>query len=98
MKLYPRNRHIVVKPAFEKKVEKESGVTSTGVLLPDDYREKESPYVQAKVVESSPDCSIGVSKGDKVLIQRSMLEEIEVNGNNVYLVLENYIYGVLSDR
>ena len=97
MKLYPRNRHVVVKPTFEK-TEKDSGITSTGVLLPEDYRQKESSYVQARVEEVSPDCSVGVSKGDKVLIQRSMLEEVEVDGSGIYLVLENYIYGVLSDR
>ena len=54
--------------------------------------------MQARVKELSPDCTVNVSKGDKIVIERSMLQEVEVSEGSFYLVLENYIYGVLSNR
>ena len=92
MNLYPRNRHLVIDLIEERKEEQ------SAVLLPDSYKQKDSLFVQARVREISPDCNSNFSKGDRVILQRSMLQEVEVDGSNFYLVLENYIYGVLSTR
>jgi len=92
MKLYPRNRHLIIEPIEEKPEEQ------TGILLPEDYTKPKPPFMQARVKELSPDCTVNVSKGDKIVIERSMLQEVEVSEGSFYLVLENYIYGVLSNR
>ena len=31
--------------------------------------------------------------GSKIVIERRMLNEINANGQTIYLVLENYVYG-----
>ena len=93
MKFYPRNRHILVEVVKEKEPELE-----TRVLLPEDYGTKNPPYVCAVVKEISPSCTTNVGKGDKVIIESSMLQELNVDDNLYTIVLENYIYGVISSR
>ena len=93
MKLYPRNRHLVIEPIEEKEEEKESAV-----LVPEGYGKPKPPFLQARVKEVSPDCTSNFSKGDKIIIERSMLQELSVEDLDFYLVLENYVYGVLSTR
>ena len=93
MKLYPRNRHLVIEP-----IEKEKEEERSTVLLPEGYGKPDPPFLQARVKEVSPDCKSNFSKGDRVVLERSMLQELTVEGTEFYLVLENYIYGVLSNR
>ena len=94
MKLYPRNRHLVIEP-IEETQEEES---ETSVLLPEGYAKPKPPFLQARVREVSPDCKSNFSKGDRVVLERSMLQEVTVEDTEFYLVLENYVYGVLSNR
>ena len=93
MNLYPRNRHLVVELIEEKEEAEKSSV-----LLPEGYKKEKPPYAQARVKEVSPDCTSNFSKGDKIVIEGSMLQTIQINESDFYLVLENYVYGVLSDR
>ena len=93
MKLYPRNRHLVVEP-----IENEEEEEKTTVLLPEGYGKPKPPFVQARVREVSPDCASNFSKGDSIVLERSMLQEVTVEDAEFYLVLENYVYGVLSNR
>tara|TARA_Y100000034_G_C6883889_1_gene405520 strand:- start:953 stop:1246 length:294 start_codon:yes stop_codon:yes gene_type:complete len=94
MRLSPRNRHLVIEPILKEEEREESAV-----LLPDDYlKHKEHPYVSAKVVEVAPDCDINVSKGDMAVVESRMLQEVEINNTKVYIILQNYVLGVLSSR
>ena len=93
MKLYPRNRHLVVEP-----IEEDKEVEESAVLLPEGYGTPEPPFLQARVKEVSPDCKSNFTKGDTVVLERSMLQEVTVEDAEFYLVLENYVYGVLSNR
>ena len=94
MKLYPRNRHLVVELIEKDRTEEEE----TRFLLPEDYQKKQSPFLQVRVKETSLDCNLKVARGDNIVIERSMLQEVEVDKNKFYLVLENYVYGVLADK
>ena len=94
MKISPRNRHIVVEKVEEKNKEERK----TGILLPEDYKEKPKPYALVRIRDTAPDCTVSVGKGDVALVENSMIQKIEIQGETVYLVLENYIYGVISKR
>jgi hypothetical protein len=39
-----------------------------------------------------------VSKADFIVVQRSMVEEIEVKGEVFHTILENHVFGVLENR
>lgn len=90
MKFSPKNRHLWVNPHEEKQEEGEN----LKILVPTDYEKPKSPYVMATVMKTSDDCTIlGIAPGSKVIVERRMLHNLEIEGKNIYLVLENYVYG-----
>lgn len=93
MYLEPTNRHLLVLP-IETKEEKERSL----IVLPDEYKVPEAPYVTCDVLGMAADCSIQVSIGDSIVVERRMLQEIKAAGETNYLVLENYVYGRLKDE
>tara|TARA_B100000214_G_C23519222_1_gene424214 strand:+ start:65 stop:346 length:282 start_codon:yes stop_codon:yes gene_type:complete len=88
----PFNRHLLVEPLEEEEEESESVI-----VLPTDYEKPKSQYLPAKVLDYSEDCSIELTKGSTVVIERRMLHAIEVKDKTYYLVLENYIFGRLEN-
>ena len=94
MGLDPRNRHLLVEPLSEREEEKKE----TGVLLPDSYKPQQNAYVMAKIIELAPDCSVDCKSSDTIVIERSMLNEVNFGEEVFYLVLENYVLGVFEGR
>ena len=90
MYLEPKNRHLLVLPLEEEEKE-------TLIVLPDDYKKPESPYVLCDVLGISSDCKVEVDIGDRILVERRMLSEVKAMGETNYLVLENYVYGRLQE-
>ena len=93
MNFYPRNRHVLIEIEQNQEEEPESAV-----LLPEGYGKQKDPYVCALVKEASPSCTVNLSKGDRVVVETSMVQDISVGDNLYTIVLENYIYGVISNR
>jgi len=94
MKISPRNRHIVV----EKIVDSAQEEPKTNVLLPESYKKEEKSYIIVRVAEISPTCTVNVSRGDKIVVENSMIQKFEIGEGEFYLVLENYVYGVITNR
>jgi len=93
----PFNRHLVVDLIEEEKNEEESLV-----VLPTDYKKPESPYAKAIVIEIAADSkfndNIKLEHNDTVLVERRMLNKVEINNYSFYLILENYVYGRISNE
>ena len=92
MYLEPKNRHLLVLPQGEEESEKSL------IVLPDDYKKPVSPYAVCDVLGKAEDCSLKIKIGDKIVIERRMLQEVKAMGETNYLVLENYVYGRLQDE
>ena len=94
----PLNRHLLVSKAEERRSleEKEESL----VLVPDDYSVKKSPYGLYKILNFAPDCEKFGKKyiNCNVVVDESMVQEITIGDQRYYLVLENYIYGVLGEE
>ena len=95
--LKPRNRHLTVVPHFTE------AKTENGVLLPEDYNPEQTRYIEATVVDVAPDCSeqfktmkYGTANQAKILIDSSMLEQVNIRGKRIHLILENYVLGVFG--
>ena len=90
MNFEPTNRHILVNPIEEKKEEKNSMI-----VLPDDYKKQESPYLACSVLAVANDSKLAesVRQYDTIIVERRMLEKIEMKGKEFYLVLDNYVMG-----
>lgn len=96
MRLKPVNRHLLIVPHVKK------NETSSGVVLPDDYSPEQDMYVEATVIDVAEDCGkqfnslrygvIGEEK--KIIVDRSMIQEVSVRDKTHYLVLENYVVGI----
>ena len=94
-RLKPVNRHLLIVPHVQQ------NETNTGVLLPDDYKPEESRYIEASVVDIADDCDkqfrhlrLGNVDNNRVVIDRSMIEEVSLKDKTHFLILENYVVGV----
>jgi len=87
------NRHVMVEILDEQEEEKDKGF-----LLPDDYMKPKSPYVLGRVLAFADDLKINITTNTVVIFQRSMLQEMEIKGQKIYLILENYIFGSVDDE
>ena len=94
--LQPFNRHILIMPEH---VEKEKIKEQTTILLPDDYAKVEGRYCAATVFDWAPDCRLeAIDKGARILIDRSMIEEVEHRGDKHYLILDNYVIAKIKEN
>ena len=88
----PLNRHLLVRPIEEER-EKEDSV----IVLPTDYEKPLAPYVVAELIDFAPDCQKEHVVGSTVVLERRMLNTLEIHGKTYYLVLENYLFGRLDE-
>jgi len=88
MNFEPFNRHLYVLPIEEKEDE-----DVHRIVLPDDYVVPQSAYVVCDVLMKANDCEIDIAVGDRILIERRMLHQINVESETIYIVLQNYVYG-----
>ena len=87
------NRHVWLEV-----LEEEEKKEDKGFLLPEGYQKPKSDYVLGRVLGFAEDCKQYFIKDDLVIFQRSMLQEIEINNQKIYLILENYIFGSINDE
>ena len=93
MKFSPRNRHLLVE-----KIEKPQSQDKPSILLPDDYKPVIEEHSYVRIRDIAPDCSVNISKGDLALVETHMLNKVELEEEVSFLILENYILGVLTRR
>jgi len=91
MNFEPFNRHLLVLP-----VEEKEDTDIHRIVLPDDYNIPQSPYVICDVLDRASSCDIDIAVGDRILIERRMLHQINADGETIYIVLQNYVYGRIS--
>ena len=90
MSLSPCNRHILVEKIKERKD------TESNILLPEDYKPREEEFIVVQVRDCAADCSISVSKGDKIVVPQHMVQEFSYQDEMYRVVLENHVYGILK--
>ncbi len=93
MNFKPTNRHILIKP-----IEQKTKQNQSPIVLPEEYKKPESPYVLCEVLDIAEDSKFYSSSKapddkQKFVVERSMIHKLEVEGNEFYLVLENYVFG-----
>ena len=89
----PLNRHLLLERVEEKEEENKSTI-----LVPDDYKVKKSPYGLYLVKQVAPDCEkVKLFSGAKIVVNESMVEEVNVASQKYCLILENYVYGLYQE-
>ena len=71
--------------------------TTTGILLPDDFKPAEESHVVANVRAWATDVRFAeeLSVGSNILVDKSMVEEVTINGITTQLILDNYVLGLI---
>ena len=93
MNFIPTHRHILVKRKEETQEKEESLV-----LVPEDYKARLDDYVRVTVIQASDKCTIPVRCGDELVIRDAFVEELLLDGNTFYLVLENHVMGIIKNE
>jgi len=93
--LKPTNRHLLIVPHLKK------NETNAGVLLPEDFKIEDDTYIEATVIDVAEDCNkifrrfqYGGPDNLRIVIDRSMMQEIKVKDNTHHIILENYVVGI----
>ena len=64
------------------------------ILLPDDYKPEEQRYTVATVVRVADDVRFELREGSKIIVDRSMIEQISIGSTNYDVILDNYVIGI----
>ena len=86
-------RYILIDPVSDEPEENKSLV-----VLPTDYKKPEKPYGLGKVLGLAKDVKCNIDLGETIIFEKRMLNKIEVFGKMYYLVLENYVYGGITNE
>lgn len=88
--IIPVNRRLVIS------LEDQVAETKSGVLLPSDYKPSESRYKRALLLSAASDCSevFSASEGKTIFVEGSMIEKVNLSGEEILMVLENYVLGI----
>ncbi len=101
-RIKPVNRHLLVVPHYPRQVKE----TETGVLLPEGFESHENEtYIEATVVDVAEDCANqfrhlkyeNINHNNKIVIDQSMLQTINVKNRKFHLILENYVVGLYRE-
>ena len=89
----PVNRYVHVKL-----IENEAPKTQSGILLPESFKPTEERYTCVEVISVSEDIKFKehVDCGDRIIVDKTMIDEINFMGKSINVILENYILGIIS--
>tara|TARA_E500000305_G_scaffold111850_1_gene128303 strand:+ start:4952 stop:5254 length:303 start_codon:yes stop_codon:yes gene_type:complete len=99
MRFNPVNRHLAI--TLQIKEKKEDNISSD-ILLPQDYRPLEEQYSAAKINSCARDCAQFsdeapyFSRGNTIIVERSMVKEITHAGEIFHIIQENYVLGSIE--
>jgi len=88
----PVNRYVLVEL-----LQKEQTETNSGIVLPDSFKPTEERHATVTVLDWADDVRFKnmLFMDSKIIIDKSMLEEINVDGSKYNVILDNYIIGIL---
>lgn len=85
----PVNRYILVE---EKKEQSKESL----IVLPEDYKPAEERYATVEVREVADDVRFKLVPSSKIVVDKSMMEEITIGATNYSVILDNYVVGIVS--
>jgi len=72
--------------------------TESGILLPEGFKPSEERYICVQALSAADDVKFKemIGGGCKLIVDKSMIEQINFMGKSINVILENYILGVVS--
>jgi len=88
--LTPVNRYIVVEVAPQ------PDPSQSLIVLPEDYKPEEQKFVEVMGIKGAQDARFEIHQGTRLVVDRSMIEEITI-GTTIYnVILDNYVVGMVE--
>jgi len=83
-----------------KPIEEPEEGSDLAIVLPDNYSKPVNPFLKCEVLSISSESKYLhlLKQGSEIIIERRMMLTIDLDGETTYLVLENYIYGRISNE
>tara|TARA_Y100001937_G_scaffold121610_1_gene180672 strand:- start:129 stop:434 length:306 start_codon:yes stop_codon:yes gene_type:complete len=93
MNFKPLNRYIEIEIEPIKAPQTESGI-----LLPSDFKVQEARHacVKVKSWDNEVRFADSLTENSWLIVDKSMIEEVNVRGNAINLVLDNYVLGLFT--
>ncbi|MBT5638223.1 MAG: hypothetical protein HOJ16_06645 [Candidatus Peribacter sp.] len=90
----PVNRYVQITSANT-----ETEESSSGILLPADFKPKESRHRTASVVSWADDVRFAKTLvvGAEIVIDNTMVEQIDTSAGQISVIQDNYVIAILSD-
>jgi len=90
MNVLPCNRYLLVSSPDDGEEEENT------ILLPDGYKPK-AAHGTAKVLAIAEDSKFKGYEGKSVIINNTMVEELNISGKIYHFILENHIMGLIEE-
>ena len=73
--------------------------TDSGILLPADFKVDEARHACVKVKSWDGEVRFAnsLSENSYLIVDKSMVEDVSVNGKTINLVLDNYVLGLFTE-
>ncbi len=85
----PVNRHILVD------LPKNNDPSESLIVLPEDYKPAEEKHAEVVVVSVADDVRFPLQSGSRVIVERTMIEEINISDTIYNVILDNYVVGIV---
>jgi hypothetical protein len=66
------------------------------IVLPSDYKPEEERYIQVEAIKAASDSRFEIETDAKLVVDRSMIEEITLGGTIYNVILDNYVVGIIE--
>jgi len=73
-------------------------MTESGIMLPADFKPKEERYITAEIISWASDVRFkeNLEVGSQIVVDKTMVEEINIKNQTINVVLDNYIIGIVG--
>ena len=87
----PVNRYILINIP-----EPNEEASNLSIILPDDYKTPDESHLLVSAIRAAADVRFNIQEGSKVVVDRSMIEEIKIGGTIYNVILDNYVVGIIE--
>ena len=87
----PVNRYVLIDIPTPKEISPESLI-----VLPEDYKPEQERYSQVNTIAAASDVRFSIPENSKLIVDRSMVEEISIGGTIYNVILDNYVVGMIE--
>jgi hypothetical protein len=92
MKLYPKNKYLLVEKHSSKKDKQ-----AVSIALPEGYKANIDPHSVVLLLDAEPGSRFAENTGDLLVVPTNTIESVSIEGQTFLFVSENVVIGVINN-